>query len=229
MPRCTPCARAAAGDPRDELLVDRLAAGRLDRVGGGEREVPRPHEQRVDPRHRRDLLDDLDGVDGLDHRDAEDVGVGRVRRVARLAQRGAHRAPAAVAEGRVAARVGGGGGLGRGVDQRHDDPVGARVEGGHDGGPVVGGHAHQGRHAVGVERVQHRHHGGAVDQAVLGVEADPVEARARHDLGRERIGDRAPASRRRAARLQHRPQRGAGAGVAVRRPSLVHVVFASVS
>jgi hypothetical protein len=82
-----------------------------------------------------------------------------------------------------------------GVHQRHDDAVGAEVQGLHDGRRLVPGDPHD-RDRVGLrDRLQHRCHVLHFGRAVLQVDAQGIEALARHDLRAEAVRDGEPAQR----------------------------------
>jgi hypothetical protein len=131
----------------------------------------------------------------LDHRHHDDliVGVGHV--VGAAIVHGAHRPVRAHADRRIAA----GGHCHRSflgvVHQRHDDAVGAKVQGLHDGRRLVPGDAHD-RNRLGLrDCLQHRRDVLHFSRAVLQVDAQGIEALARHDLSAEAVGDGKPAQR----------------------------------
>ena len=158
-----------------------------------EGQVGRPDIDGVEPRRGADRVEVGEAFLGLDHAHDHDLVVGLGQVVGAAVVHRAHRAGGAHAHRRIAAR---GHRLRRvlgGIDQRHQDAVGAEVQRLHDGGRVIPGHAHH-RHGVGLrDRLEHRPHVVHVGEPVLHVHHQGVEALAGHDLRGEPVGDREPA------------------------------------
>jgi hypothetical protein len=163
--------------------VQRLVGVAARRHAQRQRQVVRSDIDAAEMRRRHDRLQVLDALARLDHRDAGDLAV-RLRGIALAAvERGADRAERAVAERRIEAGADRQLRLGAGVHQRHDDPHRAGVEDLHDLERQVAGRPHQRRHLGGRDRRQHVAQVLVVDEAVLHVDAQPVEAGVRHHLG----------------------------------------------
>src|SRR5438552_3779739 len=127
--------------------------------------------------------------------------VGARRTVAGSLERARGRSPGTVALRWMTARADRLARLLFGVDHRHDHPVSTGVERLHVVGRLVPGHSHEARRLGRGEGLQHGQHLVISDQAVLGVDADPVIAGSAHQLGRERAGDDAPTAHGRLAAL----------------------------
>ena len=82
------------------------------------------------------------------------------------------------------------------VHHRDDHPARAGVEGLADDAGLVPRHPYQRRDGRRRHGLQHRDHLLVVDDAVLHVDAHPVETGVRHDLGREPTRDREPGAER---------------------------------
>ena len=171
-----------------------------------EAEVRGADIDRVEAGRLQDGVEIVERLLRLDHRDRQDRLVGVFPVVGAAIHHGADRAERAAAARRVAAVLDELLALGRRVDHRADDAVGAGIERLHDDVGHVPRHAHH-RRRVGLrDRLQHRDRVGVVDQAVLHVDHHRVPAAARHALGRGRARDAEPAIDRYAAILPKRFQ-----------------------
>jgi hypothetical protein len=85
------------------------------------------------------------------------------------------------------------------LHERHEDVVEAGIEQALDLDGVVPRRPHDRRAGAVLERHQLRDEGGDVVGRVLAVEQQPVEAGKAEDLGRDRVGERAPAADQRLA------------------------------
>ena len=163
-----------------------------------QREIARPDVDAVDAWNREDLVELLDAAERLDHRDADHLLIG-VTRVGTLSRRDPHGAVAAAALGRVTAGASRLLCLLRARDEGDDDTGGAEIEGAHHDPGLVGRDADERRDARERDRLEHRPGGLEPREAVLEVDAGPVEAALSEHLGCEGVGDRAPAAERRPA------------------------------
>ena len=148
-----------------------------------------------------DLIEAGDGLFRLDHRDDGDLVVGVVEVVGAGIQRDAAGTVAARALWRVAACSDGGASLIGRVDHRDDDAHRSSIEDLADNAGLVPGDAHEGHRVGGAEGEEHRKGDLVVDVAVLHVDAGPVEAGVRDDLGGVGAGDGQPGAVRDLAAL----------------------------
>ena len=168
------------------LVEPRLAAERQAQVRG-------THVDRVDAGHAQDLVQVLERGRRLDHRHDDEVGVGVIGVVGAGVDRRPDGAEAPVPARRILARLDERLRLLAGVDHRADDAVDAGVERLHQERGVVPRHAGQRHHRRRGDGLEHRHRGLVVDDPVLHVDGERIEALVGHDLGGEGAGNGEPA------------------------------------
>src|SRR5262245_2385029 len=187
---------AARADAADRVVDLRQNRGvrRLARVAEGGVEIGRSDEDPVDAVEPRDRLDLVDRRLGLELDQHAELLVRALRVVLDPAEPGRPRRAAHSAHAcRRVARIGDG--LARLVDrldERDQQGLRADVEHALDRDHVVPGHAHDRMHGVRRDRLQLAEHHVELVRRVLGVDEEPVEARAGARFGAVVVREREP-------------------------------------